>query len=530
MAQSYNPVPLDALPIPQVQTPQYQPAQLQPPPTDQPPGAGAMGNAGKAADIASNFLQGWLVGKQKAEAKKLEMARQSVEGAQYAFSIAQQNAQTVNDDPKATPEQKQKAEQARQQAWKAYLGVAEQYTTPDKKSGKKKGGVGGAFQGIGEHLKNTFGTEDPHIFAQSTMALLKTTGPPPLQAKSSQEQLADLQYSGAKRLNDAIDALADARQKNAPPDQIAKLEQNVRDLQGQIQTPEEQNKNALAQAAMDERAGKPVSEATKKQLQAAGYDPAPVMPGMFQRIAPDGTMYIDSVNPETGALIGSTKVGKTRVPPDQRAEAQQIFRDNLNNLGTLLKQAHPDWTDQQISQAKADAMLSGEFKVKVAPNLSPAQTQAAVSKAVGEVVNSMLDPDERKEVGAIVVHPTAATYMLRTDLASTGFWDRMGFVGPKEYYGMSKDQANALDAKVRSLTRRVLERQGYSQEQIDAMVPQTMADARSTMGLEPPPGGEDSGKTATKEDVQAFAQANNMSYKDAVKAVEDQGYSVEGEK
>ena len=178
---SFRPTPLDQLPIPQAAPPtQFTPAQIDQPPSPQPPGAGSMGVGGKIADIGSNFLTGWLKGKQQAEQKKLAMAQQGVEGAHYAFQIAQQNAAQVAQDPNATPQAKQQSEQARQQAWKSYLDVADQYTQPAKGAGKGGGKGKGGDNPIKSHLKQAFGAEDPHLFAQSTMALLRTTGPPAL--------------------------------------------------------------------------------------------------------------------------------------------------------------------------------------------------------------------------------------------------------------------------------------------------------------------------------------------------------------
>ncbi len=175
MGSRYNPVFLDPLPTPQVEAPQYTPPKL-----DMPPeggiGQGLMGKGGNVADIASHFLNGWLQGKQRAEAKKQQQANQNVTGAKTAFDTAQQNAAAIMNNPDSTPEQKAAAEQARQAAWKGYMEVAGKYVTPEKTKGK--GGVKGAAGSIGEHLKGAFGVEDPHIFSQAVYGLLQKTGPP----------------------------------------------------------------------------------------------------------------------------------------------------------------------------------------------------------------------------------------------------------------------------------------------------------------------------------------------------------------
>lgn len=478
---NFRPTPLDQLPIPQAAAPtQYTPAKIDEPPSQQPPGAGAMGAGGKIADVASNFLTGWLKGKQQAEQKKLAMAQQNMEGLHYGFQIAQQNAAQVMNDPNATPDAKQKAEAARQAAWKAYLDGAEPYTEQPKGAGKSGGGKGkGGDNPIKSHLKQTFGAEDPHIFSQGAMALLRTTGPPSLPQKSSQEQVADLELKGQKRVDQKIDALVEARKSN-DPQKIAAAEQDVRDAQGQVMSPKEKSENALAQAAADERAGKPQNDATKQQLIAAGYDPKPVMPNQFERIDPSGTMYVDSVDPQKGTLISSTKIGKSRIPPDQREEAQKIFKDNLDQVGKLLKQAHPDWSDEQVAQAKAEAMLSGQFGVKTTSNLSPIQAQTEVSKAINEVVANLPD-DQKEKAGAVLVRAQGiggGGYMFRDQLAQKGFWDK--YIGSDTYYGMSETEASSFEDGIRSQARSILTKNlklshpKYTDEQIKQSVDELM--------------------------------------------------------
>lgn len=230
---NFRPVPLDDLPMPQAAAPvQYQPAQLAEPPARNPndnPGVGYMGTGGKIADVASNFLNGWMRGKQQAEEKKVAMATQQMQGLHYGFQIAQANAQQVQNDPKSTPEQKQQAEQARQAAWKAYLDGAEQFTTQPKGSGKSGSGGKKDGGGIKAHLKQAFGAEDPHLYAAAGLGLLRKTGPPPLAQPSPQDQTAQRDYDDQKKRDDAVEAEANAfkkysdlQGKGAPPEEISK--------------------------------------------------------------------------------------------------------------------------------------------------------------------------------------------------------------------------------------------------------------------------------------------------------------------
>jgi hypothetical protein len=532
MAQNYTPVPLDQAPIPQLPVPDYKPAQLTPQPQD--PGIGYAGKTGKVADIAGNFLQGFVQGKQNAAAMKIKKENQNMSAAWNSFQNDQAKAAEIYNDPNSTPEQKQQADLTRKKSYEGYLAVLQPYVEPDKKTNSK----GKQQSGMKDHLKAAFGIDDPHVISQAAFAMAKNSGPPPLPAKSSQDRLADLQYADSQKVDKAIDALAEARKNNAPPDQIAKLEQNVRDLSGKIDSPKEKQDNALAQAAADERAGKPINDATKKQLQAAGYDPAPVMPGMFQRIDPQGIMWVDSVDPNTGKLLGSTKVGGTRVPPDQKKEAQDIFKQNLDNLGDLLKKAHPDWTQQQISQEQAKAMLSGQFGVKVVPGMTVAQTQKASSEAVRNAIYGALDDDERNQASKYgLFGEKNGTYSLTSDLSKAGGMSGFLNVISLGSAGMTTDQAKALDTKVRDGARNWLAHQvddsggrRYTDEQIDQMIPSSIDDAKkqfNPQGLSPTPDNPNAGggNSAKKSDVTAFAKANNMSYDDAVKVLKSQGYN-----
>lgn len=534
---SFRPAPLDQLPIPQAAAPvDFKPAQIDQPPSPQPPGAGAMGTGGKIADVASNFLSGWLKGKQGAEQKKLAMAQQSVEGAHYAFQIAQTNAAQTANDPNATPDVKAKAEAARTQAWNSYLDVADKYTQPEKGKGGK--GEGATFNGtsVKDHLKQAFGAEDPHMFAQASMALLRKSGPPPLPQKSSQDQLADLQLKGQKDINSAIDGLVEAR-RGGDPKAIAAAEQKVHDVQGQVQTPSQKLEDSLATATQSFMKGEEVNPQTKAALEARGFIPKPVEPNVFLQADDKGMLYSVSVDPTTGKTTKSASpIMKTRVPPDQRQEAYAIFKDQLNQLGTMLKGAHPDWSDEQIKQEQSKAMLSKEFGIKVAPRMSPGQSQTSVAKALNEVVNTMLEPDEQKQAQAILTRAQGVGgggWMFRKDIAPrtglVGWWDKNAMFGMKDKTpgGMTEQEADALDQKVRAATRQVMrDKMGMDPDQIDALVPETMGQDRAQSGLDPTPDQAGGVKTATMADVQQYAKANGMSVEDAKKKVEGEGYSV----
>jgi hypothetical protein len=490
----YRPVPLDQLPIPQAAEPtQFKPAPIDQPPTPQPAGAGYMKTGGQIADIASNFLTGWLKGKQQAEQKKLAMAQQNMEGLHYGFQIAQQNAAQVAQDPNATPDQKAKAEQARQAAWKAYLDGAEQYTTPPKgqKSGGGgggKGGQGGQDSGFKAKMKQTFGAEDPHLFSQGAMALLRTTGPPVLPTPSPQDQEARARFDREQKIWAAQDAITAAR-KTGDQGKIRQAEDAYRDIAGQVPTPKEENENALYRAAADARAGKEPNEATKQQMEQAGIIPKPIMPDVFMQADNKGYLYAMFVDPVTKQVTKSKEpIMKERVPPDQRMEAWQIKQDELKFVGQLMtpsiKAAHPDWTPQQIKtevdKQAAQALLQGDFKVKMggSSNLSPVQAHTEISKALDEI-HSNLSADDQAKWDSVITQGTggaAGGWMFRDQVAPSSWWKK--YVPGTTY--VSEDDAGAFKQDVIAKTRAILthnlkmSKPKFTDEQIDDTVDELM--------------------------------------------------------
>ena len=509
----YRPVPLDQLPIPQAAEPtQFKPAPIDQPPTPQPPGAGYMGTGGQVADIASNFLTGWLKGKQQAEQKKLAMAQQDMSAAQYGVEIARANAAQVAQKPDATPEEKQKANEAYKAAYNSMLDKAEQYTMPTKPTKGAKGtgqGGGGKQQdaGIKAHFKKAFGAEDPHLYAQASLALARTVGPPPLPQPSPQDEEAQLRLSREKKVYAAQDAIIEAR-KTGDPKKLADAQQAYRDISGQIPTPKEENENALYQAAADARAGKEPNAATRQQMEQANILPKPIMPDVFMQADNKGYLYAMFVDPVTKQVTKSKEpIMKQRVPPDQREEAWQIEKDRLKFIGQLMtpsiKAQHPDWTPQQIqtevNKQSAEAMLSGDFKVKMggSSNLSTVQAHAEMSKALDEVYRNLNSGDQDKWNAVITQGAGAAGgWMFRDQVAPPSWWQ-------KHVGGMREDQTAQFKEDIIAKTRGILahnlklSKPKYTDEQINETVDEMMGGP----GMEATPGeAEGSGASASPYD------------------------------
>src|SRR5574341_149471 len=78
---------LEPLPMPEGAPVEARPAR---PPEPYPPSAGFAGKTGQVANIASNFLQGWLRGKQTKEMMNLKKAKEDMDTRQWAHNRARE--------------------------------------------------------------------------------------------------------------------------------------------------------------------------------------------------------------------------------------------------------------------------------------------------------------------------------------------------------------------------------------------------------------------------------------------------------
>ena len=84
---------LDPLPTPQTNIPSFvSPSPMQ---SQMNPQTGFGGKTAGAANMATNFLQGWIQGKNTSEAKKRQDAQQKLAAAYMGYNVAKQNSQTI---------------------------------------------------------------------------------------------------------------------------------------------------------------------------------------------------------------------------------------------------------------------------------------------------------------------------------------------------------------------------------------------------------------------------------------------------
>lgn len=181
-----QPAQLDPLPIPQ-QDQNTAPNPPVPPPAQPQPGMGWVKGSGAAAYVASNILTGWMAGTHAKQQRKLDEAKQDIVGAKTAYDVTAQNYQNLVDqglDPNK-PEDAQKLQAAKtavNAAWSNYLDRGQKYSVPGDEGGKKKkkdikGGLHDAFMG-----------KDPQFFVDSSLQILRKSGPPALSYGTSQDE------------------------------------------------------------------------------------------------------------------------------------------------------------------------------------------------------------------------------------------------------------------------------------------------------------------------------------------------------
>ena len=218
-----QPQQLDPLPIPEAQK-EDTGTPLVPPAAQPQAGMGWVKPSGAGAYVASQILTGWMAGRHVAQQRNLEKAKEDVVGAKTTYDVTAQSYQNLVDqglDPNK-PEDKQKLDAAKSavtHAWNNYLDRAGKYSTPDEGGEKKSKG-----KKVKEGLHNAFMGQDPQFFVDSSLKVLRDSGPPVLSYGTSQDEknrlaLQQKQLKEADLINEerskklAKDADADALQK-----------------------------------------------------------------------------------------------------------------------------------------------------------------------------------------------------------------------------------------------------------------------------------------------------------------------------
>ena len=225
-----QPAQLDPLPIPQLDQPGQQQAQnpVVPPAAQPQAGMGWVKPAGAAAYVASNFLTGWMAGRQQAQQKKLENARMDIQGAKTAYDVTAQAYQGLVDqglDPN-NPEDKKKLDASKMAvsaAWTNYLDRAQKYSMPDEGGKpKKKGGK--------EKVHDAFMGQDPQMYVDSSLKILRSGGAPALSYGTSQEEKNRLELQ-KKQLAEADQTLKKNATEIADQSDISALRKQYKDAQ-----------------------------------------------------------------------------------------------------------------------------------------------------------------------------------------------------------------------------------------------------------------------------------------------------------
>jgi hypothetical protein len=232
----FKPIPIDPLPTPEPTPVQVTPASISQPP---PPQGGYVGKGGQVANIAANFLHGWLAGRELKEKKMQDAARAQVAQSYQAY----QNLQQMASDPSMPEEQRKKAADMLGTAWSNYVSTISKYAGPKEGEGKKKG-IGGKVKGA---LKGMFEPQQPELTTQSMVQMLqnltpiasKARGPTPEQElATAQAKEAQLAIGNMEKINKLTGDLQTILQNPNRTDEDNKKAQDItlqiNSLKGQI--------------------------------------------------------------------------------------------------------------------------------------------------------------------------------------------------------------------------------------------------------------------------------------------------------
>jgi hypothetical protein len=255
----------DQLAIPKAETPTFNP----PPQQQLPVGAGFSGTQGAIANMAANFLHGWMEGRNIARDREERQAKNKLTSTYQAYQMAAAIAQ----NPDLPQEQRDAATQSMAGLKGAYLDLVRAYgggskpqkggkgasgggggasmsmPTPGADTGAPQEGGGGEGGGIGGHAKHALGFLSkmmmgggkPEYFQQGLADILENTMPSAPPAMSPQQKLARTNAQEGVDIHGMQDTLAnlqksrtDAVQSGAPPDQVAKIDQQIEATKNQI--------------------------------------------------------------------------------------------------------------------------------------------------------------------------------------------------------------------------------------------------------------------------------------------------------
>jgi hypothetical protein len=226
----YSPanMPLDEIPIPTAQQIAAPPSAPVNPAPEMPRGAGFAGKGAGIASIATNFMNGWMAGIDRAEEQKRKAATTKIQATRATFDMAAAQWKKMQEnglDPetiakqmaeahakgdqatidKLTPQAKQveEAHQVLTNAWGTYVDTMGQYSIPvDDKGQPIKKGIGGK-------IKGALTAQDPQIYPAMAIGLLKKMDPvqianmsgpekSALQEQKSRQELIDQQLKSTK--------------------------------------------------------------------------------------------------------------------------------------------------------------------------------------------------------------------------------------------------------------------------------------------------------------------------------------------
>lgn len=363
----------EPLPVPEMETPEFVPAAQR----DQgmPRSSGWEGTGGQIANIAANFLNGWMQGRDMANAKAQQQAKQKLTSAWSAYQMAMAVAQNPD-----LPEQQRAAAAEQLPGLKGiYVDLVRGYGGASQqgggKGGKKGGGGEGGGKGGGGILQGIIGAftgQKPEYFQSGMADFLASSLPdaPPAMSPQVQAQrgAAGQELEVQKLQQNLVKLRGDLEQAQASgdPNAVSQVNRQIESVSDQLATYGVNPKLGIpGQRDMQGRqlqfAGQEMDfqkqkmdrfNAAVKNLDAAGGD--------FNRLSDADKMQF-GWNPTGDNLILSAYMGNVGTGDGKYATTRDAIMAMRHDMNAAEAMGRP-LTDQQQLRQDIEAMLAMQLQ------------------------------------------------------------------------------------------------------------------------------------------------------------------------
>ena len=390
-----QPPPYEEIPIPKM--PEVVPQPAEPQQQRLPAGAGRSGKLGAGMNIATNFLRGYLRGRNKSEDQQRKRIEAEFDNFNDQREASHRRWSAIVGDPDAyggmgSDKYRQAEEEARTRYQAASSGIAdlmEQHVKPEK--GKGKGGIKGFFS-------NMFGV-DTNMFTQSMVENIRreadtpTEPTPPGQQQRLAGAMMKEKQEGIDLRSEYSELIGLSNSGDITPEQTGRL-YTIEDTLSPVYGRERLTRGVARKI----KAGEDITSEERGIAINSGMLQSP------ERTAPipinvDGKLnFLFMETTAEGSKAVKVPTDMPFPPQLERQQQTSAFNDRLQAVKRELAIARPDWTPQQIAtEALKSVGVGGEAKVG---EISGPQVSSFLTKAINAAVAKM-SPEDRIKAEAI---------------------------------------------------------------------------------------------------------------------------------